>query len=115
MFEKMTITISWPTISGKSYTMNLLDFGKPFVNEPGVYIFCKPGAQAGKWDAVYVGECEDFDDRLNKNLLSHHRWECIKKQGATNVCALTVHGGKLSRTAVETDLRQRLDPPCNRQ
>ena len=111
----MVDTVTWPGLSGKSYQMNLLQFSKSFVNDAGVYIFCKPSATQGRWDAVYVGECEDFDDRLNKNLASHHRWECIKRQGATNVCALTVPGGKLSRTAVETDLRQRLDPPCNRQ
>lgn len=112
----MVDTVTWPTISGTNHTMNLLRFGLPFVSNPGVYIFCKPNAtQAGRWDPIYVGECEDFDDRLNKNLVNHHRWECIKRQGATNVCAMTVQGGKTSRTAVETDLRQRLDPPCNRQ
>ena len=112
----MVDTVTWPTISGGTHTMNLLKFGVPFVKNPGVYIFCKPNAaKAGTWDAIYVGECEDFDDRLHVKLASHHRWACIQREGATNVCAMTVSGGKTSRTAVETDLRQRLDPPCNRQ
>lgn len=108
-------TVTWPGIGGKSYTMQLCQFGRAFATNPGVYIFCKPAATQGRWSQIYVGECEDFNDRLNINLAQHHRWDCIKKGGATNVCVIQVNGGKLSRTAVETDLRQQLDPPCNRQ
>jgi hypothetical protein len=108
-------TVTWPGISGKVYTTELCRFGIPFNRNPGVYIFCKPGTISGKWAQIYVGECEDFNNRLNENLLNHHRWDCIKREGATNVCVIRVDGGKAARTAIETDLRQQLDPPCNRQ
>jgi len=108
-------TVTWSGTSGSKYETELCEIGRPFTTNPGVYIFCKPGREAGKWKCLYVGECENFNDRLNTNLEGHHRWDCIKKHGATHVCVTQVNGGKLSRTAVETDLRQRLDPPCNRQ
>ena len=110
----MTTTVTWPTTSG-SLTLELCKFGVGFHPNPGVYIFCRPAATAGKWDPIYVGECENFNERLNTNLPNHHRWSCIQRERATNVCVLRVDGGKLKRTAVETDLRQKLDPPCNRQ
>lgn len=106
--------VYWTGVSGKQYTAELCRFGIGFYANPGVYIFCKPAA-SDRWSQIYVGECEDFNDRLNTNLANHHRWECIKRNGATNVCVIRVNGGKLARTAVETDLRQSLDPPCNRQ
>lgn len=107
-------TVTWPTVSGNKHTMELCTIGASFKTNPGVYIFCKPAAN-NRWAQIYVGECEDFNDRLNLNLEQHHRWECIKRNGATHLCVMQVSGGKLSRTAVETDLRQQLDPPCNRQ
>jgi hypothetical protein len=109
------MTVTWPSVSGTSYTMELCKFGIAFHTNPGVYIFCKPAAQPSKWDPIYVGECEDFNDRLNVNLASHHRLDCIKRNGATNVCVIRVDGGKTKRVSVETDLRKKLDPPCNRQ
>ena len=111
----MAVTVKWTGKTGKVYEMELCQFGKPFISASGVYIFCKPASAANRWDSIYAGEAEDFDDRLNKNLASHHRWDCIKRNGATNVCVIQVAGGKAARTAVETDLRTALDPPCNRQ
>jgi hypothetical protein len=107
-------TVNWPGISGKIYASELCQFGKPFTSLPGVYIFCKSGAN-NSWHDIYVGECEDFNIRLNTDLAAHHRLDCIKREGATNVCVIRVNGGKTSRLAVETDLRQRLNSPCNRQ
>lgn len=95
--------------------MQLCRFGAPFKTNPGVYVFCKPANTQGRWSAVYVGETDDFNDRLNINLASHHRWDCIQREKATNVCVMQVNGGKTQRVAAETDLRKSLDPPCNRQ
>lgn len=111
----MTTTVTWPSVSGKSYDTVLCELGLSFTSNPGIYIFCKASSEAGKWAAIYVGECEDFNDRLNVNLSSHHRLACINREGATHVCVARVTGGKTNRTAVETDLRRQLDPPCNRQ
>jgi hypothetical protein len=109
----MAVTVTWPGTS-RTYDTILCEFGKPFYANSGVYIFCKPAAN-NRWTAIYVGETEDFNDRLNTNLKNHHRWDCIKREGATNVCIIPVQGGKTTRVAVETDLRNNLDPPCNRQ
>ncbi len=107
-------TATWTGISGKKYGMQVCIFGREFYKNPGVYVFCKLGID-GRWSAIYIGETEDFNDRLNTNLAQHHRWACIQREGATRVCTLGVTGGKLARTDIETDLRQSNDPPCNRQ
>ena len=108
--------IRWMGVSGRVYSMELCEFGRPFTTSSGVYLFCKPTIKGGdRWDSIYVGETENFDDRLNINLESHHRWAAIKVQGATNVCCLLVPGARSIRLAYETDLRAALNPPCNRQ
>jgi hypothetical protein len=112
----MAVTVTWTGVSGEKYDTNLCQFGIPFTKGAGVYIFCKESAsKPGWWDQIYVGECEDFNDRLNLNLAQHHRLACIRREGATHVCAIDVAGGKQARVNVETDLRKSLDPPCNRQ
>ncbi len=108
-------TVTWPGASGKQYTTQLCRFGREFYNNAGVYIFCKPALVTGRWSQIYVGECEDFNERLNTNLTNHHRWDCIKREGATNVCVMPVLGARAARLAVETDLRIALNAPCNRQ
>lgn len=105
--------INWPGISGQIYQAELCVAGIPFAQNPGVYIFCKPAGNV--WAPVYVGECENFNDRLNINLANHHRIDSIKSNGATNVCVIRVDGGKQARVNVETDLRKQLNPPCNLQ
>lgn len=106
--------LNWPGISGKTYTMGIYTFGIPFHEYPGVYIFCKPSTvRLGKWAAIYVGECENFDETLNKNLLAHHRWDCIRQEGATHVCALRIEGARSLRLEAESDLRRRINAPCN--
>jgi hypothetical protein len=107
--------VTWPGISGQSYTMELYPVGIPFFKKPGVYIFCKLSPLiAGKWAAIYVGECQDFDDRLNLNLQNHPRWTCIQREGATNISALFIPGERSLRLAAQADLRQRIKAPCNR-
>ncbi len=111
----MNLNIPWIGASGTRYFMELCRFGLPFANNAGVYIFCKPISTI-LWGAVYVGETDDFDDRLNVNLKSHHQWECIQRERATNVCVyVIVSGGRDARLAIEADLWASLDPPCNRQ
>ncbi len=106
--------VTWPGKSGEKYQTVLWKLGDEMPKEPGVYIFCKHAID-GSWVQIYVGETENFNDRLNVNLTSHHRWDCIVREGATHVCCLKVVGGKIARGVTETDLRLGLDPPCNRQ
>jgi len=107
--------VNWIGDSGKVYRMQLCEFGRAFSTNPGVYIFCKHDVH-GRWAQIYVGETEDFNDRLNVNLANHPCWGCIiQLKRATNVCCLVLHGGKAVRTAIQTDLLAALDPPCHHQ
>ncbi|MGA9721416.1 MAG: hypothetical protein WBQ86_03080 [Candidatus Binatus sp.] len=106
--------VAWPGKSGEKYQTVLWKLGDELPNDAGVYIFCKQAIDRS-WVQIYVGETDDFDSRLNINLTSHHRWDCIVRERATHVCSLTIVGGKKVRLVTETDLRLGLDPPCNRQ
>ena len=94
------------------YEFQLHPIGTAYFDKPGVYIFCKAGPD-GTWYAIYVGETNSFKVRLTDNLANHHRWQCILAAGATHIC--TRHVPRYSRVAIETDLRNSLNPPCNRQ
>ena len=111
----MTNYVNWPGASGKKYSTEVYKLGTRFKPNPGIYIFCREGSPAGKWAQIYVGECESFKSRLYDDLEQHHRWDCIKRNGGTHVCVMRVDGGKTARLRVETDLREELDPSCNRQ
>lgn len=105
----MTTIVTWPSFGDKNFTTELREIGERFESESGVYIFCREDASHA-WHAVFVGECENF----NASLARHPRLASFRKHGATNICVIPVDGGKLRRSAVETDLCRRLDPPCNR-
>jgi hypothetical protein len=97
------------------YEFQLHPIGVTYFERSGVYILCKPAATAGHWDACYVGETDNFWRRLTSQLTAHHRWQSIRAAGATHICTLHVPGDDALRLAIETDLRQSLNPPCNRQ
>jgi len=102
-------------ISGKRYDFNdVHEIGIAYKTLAGVYMFLIEGIN-GMWIAVYVGECVDFNERLNVNLTNHHRWQCIKNRGATHIATLHVPGDRQVRLDIETDLREALNPTCNRQ
>ena len=110
----MTFPINWPGLGGRFYQFETVPIGTAFNEVPGVYIFCKP-ASNGNWDAVYVGETDNFNERLNTALKSHQSWPSCARVGATHLSVLIIDGGKLARCALETELRHSLNPPCNRQ
>lgn len=107
--------VNWPTASGQRLSFQLDPIGASYLQRPGVYIFTRQAAN-GNWDALYVGETDDFNRRLTRELVFHHRWPCIQKAGATHICTLHVPGKDVTaREAVETDIRQATNPQCNRQ
>lgn len=108
-------TITWKGASGQTYTSVLYQIGQALPKRQGIYIFCKQNpSNPSSWPSVYVGEAEDLDDRANVNLRQHHRYECLKREGATHVCAIQT-SRKDECLTMETDLRNGLNPPCNRQ
>jgi hypothetical protein len=110
---KPAARLTW-TVCGKSYEFYHYPIGTVFYAIGGVYIFCAL-ATNGLWNAIYVGETDNFLRRLTDELASHHRWDAISRAGATHICALAVNGNASERVALETTLRHGLNPPCNRQ
>ena len=110
----MTATVTWMAQSGKTYSTRLHPIGAKFTPTDGIYIFCRQTPQ-DRLAAIYVGETDNLQRRLSEQLASHHRWDCIKAEGATHICELQVSGGAAVRLAIEEDLRKGLDAPCNRQ
>lgn len=106
--------VIWHGASGTRYSTQCDPIGTPYKPREGVYIFCKI-APNGSWYPVYVGETDSFQRRLSDELDRHHRWASIMREGATHICTLHLTGGLALREGVETDLRHRLNPPCNLQ
>lgn len=112
----MTMQINWPGYSGRNYTFETYPIGTAFKPIGGVYIFCRARPD-GKWDALYVGETGNFNERLNTSLQGHQAWPACRVRGATHIGVMII-GSVLNREprlALETELRHTLNPPCNRQ
>jgi hypothetical protein len=106
--------VNWRGQSGTTYAFQLDPIGVVYFEKPGVYIACKLAAN-GNWDAVYIGETENFNQRLSRNLTLHHKWRSIRAAGATHFCTLHVPGHLSLREGIETDLRRHIKTPCNDQ
>jgi hypothetical protein len=107
--------VLWTGISGTTYEFEHFKIGAVTFNAvAGIYIFCHQ-ASDNRWYAVYIGETDNFRRRLADELPSHHALNDISRAGATHICAMVVAGGNAERVRIETDLRHRLNPTCNRQ
>lgn len=104
-------TIEWPGKSETKYKYWIYPITQTFSSGPANYAYAKE-VSPGKWSPVYFGETEDMASRT---LDTHHRRDCIRRNGATHV---HVHSSSTSaqvRRDEEADLRQQWDPTCNRQ
>ncbi|MDE2020313.1 MAG: GIY-YIG nuclease family protein [Patescibacteria group bacterium] len=106
--------VIWVGASLRRYEFQLHPIPIVYLERPGVYIFCSRAIN-GNWNAIYVGETDNFSRRLTNELATHHRWKSIRAAGATHICTLHVPGHDSLRLQIETDLRHSLNPPCNRQ
>lgn len=106
--------ITWAGASGTRYELHCHPIGTNYLELPGIYIFCKLAAN-GYWDALYVGQCEAFCDRIGRDLRSHHKFDDVRRAGATHICTIHITGNYATRLQIETDLRQGLKPPFNDQ
>jgi hypothetical protein len=114
--NKPFVPIFWTGASGTRYEFQLAAIGAiDFYAVAGVYIFCKPSGIGGNYWAVYVGETDSFRRRLNDEIEAHHAIPSIRNHGATHISSLVVSGDRANRLYVETDLRNALNPPCNKQ
>lgn len=62
------------------YDFNLYGSNETFPSASGVYIFAGVNAR-GNWTAYYVGQTENFSDRLHW----HEKWEEALRLGATHI------------------------------
>jgi hypothetical protein len=106
--------VLWVGASGRQYALELYPIGTQFKDLAGVYIFCRP-APTGQFQAVYIGQTDNFRRRLTEQLRNHHQWVAICGQRATHICVLQVPQGDAARLAIETDLRRGISTPCNDQ
>ena len=86
--------------SGKKYVYSLFLLPANFADKDGNYIYTKQGVQKGKWRPLYIGQ-GNLSERSDIN--NHHRSACLKRKGATHICArLNAH--EEDRLAEEKDL-----------
>lgn len=106
-------SVTWIGESGRRYPFELWPVGTRFNAVSGVYMFC---AFDGEYFlSKYVGETDSFRARIDDGLGSHEGWQCARTAGATYIATLVVGGSRQQRLDIETDLRRRLKPPCNKQ
>lgn len=108
----MSVKQYWTGKSGTSYEFNVYPIGQEFRPVSGVYIFCIP-IGGGRFKALYVGETQSFNDRLNTGRMNHDGFKRARALNASHVAVRLV--GAANRMIVETDLRHGLNPVCNRQ
>jgi hypothetical protein len=107
------VSIHWKGLS-QLYVFQLDPLRASYRPIPGVYIFCRD-LGGGSFSALYVGETSSFQRRLTDELQGHHSLEAVLRLGATHISTLHVPGDLSQRLRIETDLRNSLKPPCNRQ
>jgi hypothetical protein len=110
----MAAMTTWRGNSGAKYSSAPFKFGIGLPPMQGIYIISRP-VNPFLLGAIYVGECDDFNERLYLKLKNHHQYDCFTRNGATHICLTFEARGRQSRLAIETDLRLGLNPPCNEQ
>ncbi len=103
-------TLKLKGASGTEYSFNVYPRDTNWNSGyPCVYYVSKR-SNTGSHTEIYIGETGDIKDRFS----NHHRQRCFDRHGYN---AISVHheSDEDRRTEVETDLRQALDPPCNRE
>jgi hypothetical protein len=108
------VPVTWVGASLTRYATEMYAIGTQFKPIPGVYVFCKYVA-ADRVTAIYVGETDNLQRRLNTDLSCHHCWPQARQLGATHVCVLPAPQALVLRERIETDLRHALRPPLNKQ
>ena len=112
--NKPFVPIHWTGASGTRYEFQLDPMGAIYKPLPGVYIFSRDLGY-GSHGSLYVGETDSFWRRLTSELRAHHALQAVRLHGATHISTLHVGGDRAYRLYVEADLRNALNPPCNKQ
>ena len=101
-------TCNWPIADGTKVAFSIYDKNEGWNHVAGLYIFAYKTATG--WKAVYVGQTDDFADRLP----DHERINEAGRLGATHIHAKSVDS-QAERNRLEVALIQNLQPPLNTQ
>ena len=96
-----------------SYSFSVYPADTAFKAGEAVYIFTKRQVSSdGKRThaVLYIGET----DSLKERIPDHEKWPCVNRHGANCIC-VHVDNDDTSRLAMETDLRNANNTPCNDQ
>jgi hypothetical protein len=107
----MTPTIEFVGKSGRNYTFYIYPLNTTFKAVGGVYVFTKAVQNAAgglNHDVIYVGQTEDLSSRFT----DHHKQSCIDRNGANRICVRS-EVDETVRLAIERDLVDHYNPPCN--
>ena len=108
-------TIDLLGYNGKTYQFNLYTIGTSFKSLSGVYVFLKENSN-GLMSIIYIGETDNFEERLNLNIKNHQQYKCISLNYPTHIALLTVSGIRQNRLDIETNLRRNYSKSsCNDQ
>ncbi len=108
----MTDYVTWPGSGNNEYKFECYRWGAEFNPFSGIYIACKTSDFA-HFNALYVGKAKSFKNRLNSGSKNHDGLKRAEAAGATHICAMLV-AAESDRAAIEVELIQRLNPPCNK-
>jgi len=102
--------VSWNAPDGRTFVFQVCSYAGNWNECSGVYVFAKFQSQQGAWDALYVGKCVSFRDRIP----GHEKWAPAVQMGAESVLACPI-AVSADRDLVEGAMIDQFDPPLNRQ
>lgn len=111
----MTATINkqiW-SAGARNFNFEVYTAFTPFKSVQGIYIMAQRDGMY--WVPLYIGEALDLDKRVGSGLLNHEKWAAAAHRGASHIHVMVTQGDRSNRLAIETALRNRYDPPFNRQ
>ena len=111
----MTNTISkcsWSSL-GQNFNFEIHPAYTTFRKVQGVYIMARRNGLY--WEALYIGEAENLNDRVGDKLRHHEHWQDAANLGATHIHVLQTQGIRQNRLDLETALRATYKPPLNKQ
>lgn len=106
--------------SREEYIFNIHLMGSRFNSIPGIYEFIYLSKNTASslipmWNVLYIGETENFRDRVDINLKQHHKYEYAIRNRATHIALFNFYGTDQQRKWIESDLIASYDPPGNKK
>ena len=111
-----TQTHDWQGREGRSYRFRVYEASVDWDKVPevgGVYVFACRENQSGGWVPLYIGETEDFADRMP----DHEKWSTLVEEGNFTRSDVYIHvldiQGKSQRKYIQDELIQEYYPRWN--